>query len=268
MALKAIIDNLDDIPEALREHYAEKDGAFYLALDDFGKHPGAVTLKATLNKLNREKADLAAKVAEWEPRIAALPEDFDPADWERLKSGKTGDEALAQIKEQHQRAMEQARNKHAEDLARLAGDLQERDSYIDRTTRQEALRKSLREAGIDPTHEDLIADHLARQVKVAREETGERRAFVETDIGEVGVADFVADWAKSKGKPYLRPVSGPDAMGGGRRFAGEANPFAANHWNKTAQAQLPADKREAMARAAGFKDYAAAVRASQPLAKA
>lgn len=267
MALKAIVEDIDSVDEGLREHYAEKDGVWYLALDDFGKHPGAVTLKKTLDRLNRDKAELAAKVAEWEPKVSALPEDFDPAEWERLKSGKTGDEAVAQIKEQHQRALEQARNKHAEELAKLAAEVQERDGYIDRTTRLDALRKSLREAGIDPTHEDLIIDHLAKQVKVAREETGERRAFVETDIGEVGVADFVADWAKTKGKPYLRPVSGPDAMGGGRRFAGEANPFAANHWNKTAQAQLPADKREAMARAAGFKDYATAVRASQPLAK-
>lgn len=36
MAIKAILDKLDDAPEALREHYAEKDGKFVLGVESVG----------------------------------------------------------------------------------------------------------------------------------------------------------------------------------------------------------------------------------------
>ena len=38
MAIKAILDKLDDAPEALREHYTEKDGKFVLGVEPVGNY--------------------------------------------------------------------------------------------------------------------------------------------------------------------------------------------------------------------------------------
>lgn len=267
MALKAFVTDLSEVDESLHSHYTEKDGGFYLALDDFGKHPGAVTLKATLNRLNTDKDALATKVADLEAKVADLPDDFDPAEWVKRDEKDKPDEALQSLKEQHARAVDALKAKHAKDLADKEAEINERDSYIDGSTRNDHLRKALVEAGFDPAHEEILLSYLGPKVKVRREDSGDRVAYVETDLGEVSPVDFAKDFAAKQGKAYLAKAAGPGAPGSQTIRSGEANPFAATHWNKTEQARLPAEKREAMARAAGFKDYATAVRATGPVAK-
>lgn len=262
MALKALIADLTEVDEALRAHYTEKDGAYYLDLDDFGKHPGAATLKATLNRVNKDKDALAAKVAEWQPKIEALPEDFDADEWERLKSGAEPSEQIQTLKDQHARAIEAMKAKAKADQEALAVQLAERDGYIDGTTRDVALSAALDDAGFDPKHKPMLAKFLADRVKVRRDDGGARSAYVETDLGEVSTLDFIKDFAAKDGKDYLAKATGPGAPGSAAMRNGEANPFASQHWNKTRQAQLPAEKREAFAVAAGFKNYATAIRAS------
>ena len=223
MALKAVVDSLDSVEEAFREHYAEKDGVFYLALEDFGKHPGAATLKATLNKVNRDKEALAAKVSELEGKVSGLPEDFDPEEWARLKGGAGGkpDEAIQALKEQHARAIEAVKAKAKADMDALAAQIAERDGYIDRTTRNDELRKALRDVGVDmDQHEDVLLDYLGKQIKVERTEDGARKAIVPTELGDVTVADFVKEWAGGKGKVYLGKASGPDPRGSNRARGG------------------------------------------------
>lgn len=225
MALKAVVADLSEVDESLHEHYTEKDGSFYLSLDDFGKHPGAVTLKATLNRVNKDKETLAAKVTELEGKVEGLPEDFDADEWARLRAGEGGkpDEAIQALKDQHARAVEQLKAKHKTDIDTIAAQVAERDGYIDRTTRNDELRKALRDVGVDmDQHEDVLLDHLGGKVKVQRADDGNRTAIVETDLGDVPVADFVKEWASSKGKAYLGKAPQMDANGGNPKRPGGA----------------------------------------------
>src|SRR5690606_12695802 len=89
------------------------------------------------------------------------------------------------------------------------------------------LRKALREVGVDmDQHEDVLLDHLGKQVKVQRGDDGNRTAIVETDLGDVPVADFVKEWTSTKGKAYLGKAPPMDANGnnghnrGGRQQPG------------------------------------------------
>lgn len=221
MALKAFVESLDSVDEALRDHYTEREDGFHLALEDFGKHYGAVSLKTTLNKVNRDKETLAAKVTELESKVEGLPEDFDPDEWTRLKAGEGGkpDEAIQALKDQHARAIEALKAKHSKDLQEREAAVAERDRFIDTTIRNDELRRALREAGVDmDQHEEVLLDHLGKQVKVQRTDDGKRTAMVETDLGEVPVSDFIKEWAGTKGKAYLGKASGPDPHGnnGGR----------------------------------------------------
>lgn len=216
MALKAFVESLDSVDEALHNHYTERDGGFHLALEDFGKHYGAVSLKGTLNKVNKDKEALATKVSELEGKVENLPEDFDADEWARLKAGDGGkpDEAIQAIKDQHARALDTIKAKHAKELTERETAIQERDGYIDRTTRNDELRKALRDVGVDmDQHEDVLLDHLGKMVKVQRSDDGNRSALVETDMGEVPVADFVKEWAGTRGKAYLGRPSGPGGEG-------------------------------------------------------
>lgn len=65
MALKAILDSIDDAPEPLREHYAERDGKFYLAVDAVGGYAleDVSGLKSALGKerTTREKLESSIK---------------------------------------------------------------------------------------------------------------------------------------------------------------------------------------------------------------
>ncbi len=220
MALKAVLDSLDGIDESLHEHYTEKDGGYYLNLEDFGKHPGAVTLKTTLNKVNKDKDALAAKVTELEGKVEGLPEDFDADEWARLKAGDGGkpDEAIQALKDQHARAVETLKAKHAKDLADKDMIIGERDGYIDRTLIDGGLKDALLDVGVNPDLMDGALASLRGSVKVQKADDGSRAAIVETDLGDVPVADFVKEWAGAKGKAYLGKATGPGGEGnnGGR----------------------------------------------------
>lgn len=203
MALKAFTDTLDGIDESLHEHYIEKDGSYYLSLDDFGKHPGAVTLKATLNRVNKDKETLTDQVSELKSKVGNLPEDFDAEEYARLKSGQgNAGEAL-----------EALRKKYATDTEALNAQLKERDAYIDRTLVDGGLKDSLIEVGVMPELMDGALASLRGNVKVQRSDDGNRTAVIETELGDVPIGEFVKSWAGSKGKAYLGKPSGPGGEG-------------------------------------------------------
>ena len=214
MGLKAIYSAADDIPAEVKDFYAESaDGRFVLDIEDVDAHP-KVRGVITANKENARKAqERQAKIEELEARVGALPEDFDADEWARLKSGSKPDEQVQTLKEQHQRALEAIKAKAKADLDALTSQLGERDQFIDRTTRDQALATALDDAGFDPAHKPMLAKYLADQIKVRREDDGRRVAFAETDLGELAPVDFVKDFAAKQGKAYLAKATGPGAPG-------------------------------------------------------
>jgi hypothetical protein len=246
VAVKAILDSLDGIEEGLKEHYAEKDGKFVLDVEDFGRHPGAVTLKATLDKLDKANKASGAKLAEAERRLAEIPDGFDPEEYLRLKAEadpdkkKALDEHLQSQRQLYEQRISGLQKKHEEDVSALRSEVADRDSYIDKTEKFSALHKSLSEAGVDPDFLPAVVDHLSPLVKVMRSENGDRKAIVETDLGEVDVASFVRDWTASKGKKFLGKPTGPDPKGNNGSHAGGKTMTRAEFGRLDAAAQMKA----------------------------
>ncbi len=59
MTLKAVVETLDDVDPSLHDEYIEKDGKFYLDLDDSIKtHTAVLPLAGSLESLKRDKAKL------------------------------------------------------------------------------------------------------------------------------------------------------------------------------------------------------------------
>lgn len=233
MGLKAILETIDDLSEETRSLYTEQKvgekTVFVLNVEDIDNHPKVRGVITANNENKRKRDEYKAKVDDLEARVSALPEDFDPDEWERLKAAADGkpDEAIQAIKDQHARAVEALKAKHAKDLADKDALLQERDSYIDRSLIDGGLKDALLDVGVNPDLLDGALASLRGNVKVQKADDGSRAAIVETDLGDVPVVEFVKEWAGTKGKAYLGKAPPMDANGnngfsrGGRQQGGD-----------------------------------------------
>lgn len=223
MALKALYESQDEVPEALRDFYVDDKGKFVLAVDDIDSHP-KVRGVITANKENvRKRDEFKAKVSDLEAKLSGIPEDFDAEQWTTLKAGADPakkDEQIQSMKQIYEGKIANLQKSYDEKLAAKDTDLAERDGYIDQSLVVNGLKDHLLEVGVNPDLLDGALSSLRPSVKVQRDDKGQRRAVVETDLGEIDVGTFVKDWAGSKGKAYLRTPTGPDPKGSARAING------------------------------------------------
>lgn len=273
--LEPIVDSLDSVDAVLHDYYAEKDGKFVLQTK-IREHPDAAALRNALERTRKEKGDLATEVADLKARLEGLPDDFNVEAYEALKEaaeggdGKDIDARIQQAKDQAQRRIDQLTTKHQNELRARDEKIAQKDAQLERTIIDRGLSAAMDEANIDPKHKKKLAPYLRSLGKAkVSDEGGEMVALIETDMGEVPLSKFVADWAGSEdGKEYVSKATGLDSKGSDSRRM-EGNPFAKASWNKTEQGGLIRSDRakaERLAKAAGFKDLDAAARAREPMA--
>lgn len=116
MALKALLETLDGVDDAVKPFYAERDGKFALDVEGVDDHPDVANLKNAYGrtkddreKAKTEAATLKAQIAELQKgapdtaatqaKLASLQEQLDAAkaaenDWRGKYVGKARDEAL------------------------------------------------------------------------------------------------------------------------------------------------------------------------------
>jgi len=288
MALKALIDTLDDVPEALRGEYKEQkigDKTVYvLDLEGVDSHPAVVNLKNAHERVKADKTKLAGDLATATAKLKTVPEDFDPDEYERLRTeeaARVNDPGGNDVRKQIETATAAVKSQYETKLARQKKDLEteiaSRDAKV--TTLESDLRnrlvtdgltQALTEAGVtSPTFLKAARAMLESGVEVI-EEDGIRVAKMKADLGGDDLAKYVSNWVQGdEGKVFVAPAKGGDAPGGKGPRGGEANPFAKTNWNKTEQGKLlrsDRKKAENLAQAAGFKSLDAAVAARQPIA--
>ena len=108
------------------------------------------------------------------------------------------------------------------------------------------LKDHLLEVGVPPDLLDGALSSLRPSVKVQRTDNGDRKAIVETDLGEIDDGTFVKYWAASKGKAYLRAPTGDNPKG---NKGGNAGPKTISRaaWNALSQGDRMAKAKD------GFK---------------
>jgi hypothetical protein len=74
MALKAIVEALDDVPEALHEYYKEQNEVFVLGIDGIDDHPSVKNLKSAHERQKKETAKYKDKAGELETALDAFGE--------------------------------------------------------------------------------------------------------------------------------------------------------------------------------------------------
>ncbi|MBM3604268.1 MAG: hypothetical protein FJX25_05800 [Alphaproteobacteria bacterium] len=257
MALKTILDSLDDVPEALHGEYKEIDGRFVLDLEGIDVHPTVVNLKNAHERQKQTNRTLQTDLTTAKARLEGLPDDFDADAYETLKQQAEGkapaktDEQVAQIRQQLER-------KHQAELAKKDERIGTLTGAVNKLSIDDGLSKALDEAGVDPAFKPGAMALLKSKgaVKLVVED-GHFKAQVETDMGPMPLANYVRDWSGSdEGKIYVKKPTGADAQGGtGGRFTD--NPWDSSNGknpNLTKQQQVisenPAKARQ-MAQAAG-----------------
>lgn len=274
--LRAVVETLDDIPEALRDAYVQiGDGeGFALDVDESVEAlPRIKTLKGAYERTKSERKRLLDDLNELKKLRESLPEDFDPAEIEELraaakKNGKADggghDEgAFAKLREQMEK-------RSAAEIEKRDGRIAVLEREISRRVIDHGVDAALDEAGISPKFKAAARALLKERglVKLV-EDDGNFEAIVESDMGPVTAREFVKSWAASdEGRAFVMPAEGSGATGNNRGKFGEENPFAKTHWNKTKQSVLFRDdktKAERLAKAAGFSNIDAGLKASAAL---
>ena len=266
MALQAIYETQEDVPEAFRELYTEKSGRWEVT--------GIAGVKTTADVeriqtvLARERADhkeTKSKLAVWgdldheevNEKLARFPE---------LEEAAKGDLDKAKIEELvSQRVEATVRSKTAALQRQLDTVMGERDETAAKNVELEGEKRTrtihdgireqlIKQRVIPEAHEDAMT--LADRVFEIREDDG---AIITRD--QVGVTPGVGPdvWLSEmqERRPHWWPSSsGSGAPGARNGPTGMAdNPFSAAHWNMTRQGEVVRsqgmEKAQQMAKAAG-----------------
>lgn len=185
--LKAVLESLDGVDDAVKPFYAEADGRFVLRVEGVDDHPEVANLRNAYSRTKEDRERAKGEAATLKAQI------------EELKKGAP-DTAATQAR--LNQLQEQLAAKEAE-----AGDWKGKFVSV---TRDRTLQEALQAAGIvNPTFVKAATTMLAGQVKLGEDGT----AFVETSMGPKVLADYVKGWAASEGKDFVAPPSGGGAGG-------------------------------------------------------
>jgi hypothetical protein len=217
MALKSILETLDDVPAELHDHYVEKDGKFILQVEGIREHPEVGALKKAYESEKGNAKKLREDLKAANDKIAVLPEDFDAEEYLKLielraeleadpeKRKKANDENFQSQKRIFEQRISALEKKHADEVAALKSKVETAEGRVKKLLVDEGLTKALIDAGVGKEFVKAAKAMLAPSVKVVQDEDGaDPRAIVETDMGEAELPKFISDWAQSdEGKPFI-----------------------------------------------------------------
>lgn len=204
MALKLVLDSLDNVEEAIKSLYVEhSDGKFHLDTDADSVR-GHRDVLPLANAYERTKADLAtAKTDLATAKQKAAPEDFDPETWKKLKDGKTDDAA-------HQRQLVELRKTLEAERDDWKGKFEGEVTKGKKAAVNAALTDALSASGIT----NPIFVKAARALLEPRVAIDTDEASMDIGLGPMGIAEAVKRWAAGdEGKSFVAPAKGDNAKG-------------------------------------------------------
>lgn len=186
--LKAVLETLEGVDDAVKPFYSEADGKFVLAVEGVDDHPEVANLRNAYTRTKADRETAKGEAATLKAQIAELQKGAPDTAATQAK--------LTQLQEQLEAATSQA----SEWQGKYVG-----------VTRDQSLAAALQASGIvNPTYLKAATTMLASQVKLGEDGS----AYVETPMGPKVLVDFVKGWAASEGKDFVAPPSGGGAAGG------------------------------------------------------
>lgn len=198
--LKTVLETLDGVDDAVKSYYTEIDGKFVLQIEGVDAHPDVVNLKTAYERVKADKSKAAEERDALKAKVSALPEDFDPEKWAKLKDGKPDEAALIKVREALEAERDEWRGKYEATITTMQRNAVDRD-----------LTDALNAAGVNnPTFVKAARTLLSGAVKIGED----GKPFVETDMGPQALSEHVKRWAAGEGKDFVTPPQGGGAKGG------------------------------------------------------
>lgn len=258
MALKAILDSLDGIPDALHGEYVERNGKYELQVEGMKTQADVDRLQSALTKERGDHKNIKDRIGLLGDRkiedvvslLDRIPE------LEAAAEGKMDDEKINQIVETRIKSKIAPLER---ELGQVRSQVAEKDKIIgDYTTKDrtrsihDAVRRAASTAKILPEAQDDALILAERVFEV--DEAG--RVVTKDGVGVTpGIEPSVWFTDLQKTRPHWwGPSVGGGAPGQRGALGGGTNPWSDEHWNMTEQGrQLTADraKAEQLAKAAG-----------------
>jgi hypothetical protein len=273
-ALEAVRDSVDDLPDELKAEYTENsEGKFVLQVNGMKPQAEFDRVQGALSKERNDHSALKQRIREnfgeekfedIHARLDRIPE------LEAAAEGKIDDEKLNQMVESRLRTkiapLERERDQ-------LKSQLTEKDQRIG-TLESNEKRRTIRDAVTAAARAAKVTDEALDDALLL----GDTLFEVRDDDGKVvvkegtsftqGIEPSVLFTDLQSKKPHWFPQSAGGGAGGNRGGGGVTrNPFSHEGWNLTEQGQLmnnDPNKADQLARAAGHRDAASAVRPAAP----
>jgi len=287
MAVAAILDSIEELDPVLQAEYTKKKigdkEVYVLNVTSVQQHPDVKNLSTALAKQKEDNRTLKDEKAALEDKYKDVPEEFSLEDWNRFQTldidSSNEPEAIRQLKTAHETQVAALKKQNQERADKDKKTIEELNAANARVTADAnaklsaeragtMLTTALSAAGVKPVLMNAAKTVLLGKVKHAVED-GDVRVFVETEVGEQTIDEFVKTWSDTdEGKGFVELPAGGGAGGGDRKNQGHApgdNPFSISAWNKTNQSKLSAadrGKAERFAKSAGFANLDVALRAT------
>ena len=254
MTLKAVLDTLDGVEDAIRGLYEQADdGKYYLAVDGVDSlpqvrglattlrkykevAPDASRLKAKLERLQQLEgfAELGMSAEEVRERLQRLEE-------LEASGAKANSEQIEKLRETYEKRVAATKKQLEEQIAAKEAEIQRLNAFVERLTIDNEIEAALAKVNVIPeTREAVKALLKLRGPKVVHDGESYRGVF-ETDLGEIPIKDYVEAWSrKDEAAPFL-PASGNKGSGATSGKAGgsaRVNPFKPETRNLTEQMRL------------------------------
>lgn len=218
MGLKAVVENLEEVPEGVRDFYEEQEGGGYaLAVEglesDGPTEKDLKEVKAALARANKEAGDRRKAIQQWEA-LGKSPEEIS----ELLEAQEEAEQRKAEQKGEWEKLRTQLQEKHTQALGEKDEVIAGLEKQLDRLIIDHAIVEGASE------HEgfaDLLPKHARDFIRI-EQENGSRRAIVVDEKGERRINDDGSDmtiselvgWMKTQER-YHPLFKGNGVAGGG-----------------------------------------------------
>lgn len=260
MAIKTIIDKLEDVEEKYRDLYVEKNGKFEIQVEGMKTQGDVDRLQSALTKERGDHKETKKKFEVFGDKkpdeILALLDRI--PELEAAAAGKLDDQKINELAEK--RVISKVAPLERK-IANLENGIKERDTKITEFSQREVTRTihdSIREAvgkssGFQQTALEDVLLFGERHLTLNEEGKVVTKEGVGVTPG-IDPAVWLSEMQQRKAH-WWGPTNGGGAGGNrGGNGNGGANPFSADHWNVTEQGKMVRENKtraEQMAKSAG-----------------
>ena len=259
MALKAILDTIDDLPEEIRKEYVEKNGKFELQVDgmktqaDVERLQGALTKERNEHKIVRERLGMLGdrKVEDVLQILDRVPE------LEAAAAGKLDETKLNELVEGRIKTklapVEREKGQLAQRVQELTGIVEQYQTKDKVRSIHDAVREAVSKAqGFQPSAVEDALLYAERMLEIGED----GRVITRDGVGVTPGVDAIVWLTEMQAKKthWWGPSQGGGAGGNRTGGAGGLNPWSAEGWNMTEQGRILRENRsraEQLAKSAG-----------------